>query len=261
MKELKKHCITDIACGNNHVLAVTTKGYVFAWGNGEQMQFGRRSSERRFVSQNRLLSGTRPERVPISRIISVGVGGYHSFAIDADEGLWVWGMNNYGQCFAGPSADARISQPLRVMQGLKVSKAVGGDHFSLLLAKDEKDPKIYRVWTCGRSDSGQLGLPTDVLAKNQETNESTKTSAVLQPQKLGLADIKDIDAGSEHCIAVSIDGKAYCWGFGGQHQLGTSSEDDVFEPELLTGQKLEGWLVRQGCVAGGHSLILAEFQE
>lgn len=38
---LKNHPIVQVVCGQDHVLALTTDGHVFAYGNGQQSQLGR----------------------------------------------------------------------------------------------------------------------------------------------------------------------------------------------------------------------------
>ena len=39
--------ICSIACGEDHVLALTTTGTVYTWGNGVNFQLGRKIMERR----------------------------------------------------------------------------------------------------------------------------------------------------------------------------------------------------------------------
>lgn len=39
---LKEHSIVQVAAGNDHFLALTTTGFVFACGRGEQNQLGRK---------------------------------------------------------------------------------------------------------------------------------------------------------------------------------------------------------------------------
>jgi regulator of chromosome condensation len=260
VKELEPYTITDIACGNNHVLAATSRGHVFAWGNGEQLQFGRRVSDRHFANKSRLLSGTRPERIPLEGIKAVAAGGYHSFAIDVDGQLWAWGMNSYGQTCVGRTSagqageETRIAQPMHVsaFTDHRVKNVACGEHFSLVLLENGD------VWSCGRSDSGQLGLSEAVRAPVEETNEATKTSAVMVPTKIPtLQHIVAVDAATAHAVATDQDGQAYCWGFGEQYALGTASEDDEFEPAELHGQKLEGWEVKRVAASGGHTIILA----
>lgn len=46
LRNLDKHTIVQIACGDDHFLALTSTGLVFACGNGEQHQLGRKIIQR-----------------------------------------------------------------------------------------------------------------------------------------------------------------------------------------------------------------------
>ena len=85
--------IVRIACGADHVLACDARGQVFAWGNGQQCQLGRRIIERT-KSQTLLPSKILIQRKKVAEM--VGCGAYHSFAIDQEGELWSWGLNSYG---------------------------------------------------------------------------------------------------------------------------------------------------------------------
>src|SRR4051794_9673691 len=86
--------ILEISCGTNHVLARTKKDKIFAWGNGQQNQLGRRVVERSKIE------GLVPRELGVARkkIISIGTGAYHSFAIDNNHNVWSWGLNSFGEC-------------------------------------------------------------------------------------------------------------------------------------------------------------------
>src|SRR4051812_142494 len=89
---LERLTFVDIATGSDHVLALTDRGQVFAWGNGAQNQLGRRIIERR--KTNSLLA----EPMGLSNIVKISSGAYHSFAVDIEGRVLAWGLNNFRQC-------------------------------------------------------------------------------------------------------------------------------------------------------------------
>ena len=253
---LEQHSVVDIAAGANHVLAVTDRGIVFSWGNGDQSQFGRRVSQRRHVAQARLNIGIHPERVPLDApIVSVGAGDYHSLAVSQSGELYAWGMNTFGQLFFGQGESDFISLPQRVtaLENVRIVSATGGAKHSLAVSDSGQ------VYSVGRCDSGQLGIPDNVRLATQEHNQATQSGAVYVPcQVTGIPGrVIQISSATDHNIAVCEDGSAYTWGYGDQCALGTGGEDDEFQPVRLQGQKLEGWHVVQGVAEGQHTFVLA----
>lgn len=156
LPSLSQHRFASVACGTDHVLALTVEGTVYVWGNGQQNQLGRRIIERRKIN------GLAPERLALRNIVKIGAGHYHSFAIDKDGRVYAWGLNSLRQ--TGVS-DARGGQEDIIQvptivdaldpslhDGAKVVSISGGEHHSLFLFDNGT------VWACGRADASQLGL-------------------------------------------------------------------------------------------------------
>lgn len=252
-----KKTIVDIAAGTDHCLAVTKEGRVYVWGNGQQFQLGRRIMERH------LINGLRPETLNLKHIKLIGTGSYHSLAVNADNELFVWGLNNYQQCGLANEEDNEpapnsITKPtiIKSLQGKGTIKSViAGEHHTIVLMEEGT------VFTFGRADSNQLGLPTELI-KQLETREegeasSFKTCVGIPTQVPGLTDVTEISTGTNHVIATTASGKAYAWGFGECNALGNGSSDDEPTPAELTGQKLEGHKVLRVSAGAQHSMILA----
>ena len=80
-----------LASGSNPVLALSSKGAMYAWRAGQQNQLSRRLIERR------KLSSLIPTRVGLAKNITlVGTGSYHSFAIHENGDVYSWGLNSFG---------------------------------------------------------------------------------------------------------------------------------------------------------------------
>jgi regulator of chromosome condensation len=255
----KKMYVVDIAAGTDHCLALTGDGRVYVWGNGQQFQLGRRIMERHIIN------GLRPEPLNLRNIKLIGTGSYHSFAVTMDNELYVWGLNNFQQCGLADEkdntpADTVITRPTLVksLAGKGIIKSVhGGEHHSVVLMEDGS------VYTFGRADSDQLGLPNSVIdkVKTREQNAQEVSSfkcAVGVPTKVpDLEKIAQLATGTNHVIAATAAGKAYTWGFGECYALGNGSSDDEATPKELTGQKLDGHKVIRVAAGAQHSMVLA----
>ncbi|KAF8588636.1 RCC1/BLIP-II [Ramaria rubella] len=156
---LKPYQFVSVACGTDHVVALTTAGHVYTWGSGQAAQLGRRIIERRKVN------GLSPERLALRNIVLIGTGSYHSFAVNAKGIVYAWGLNSLKQTGIseekGGDEDI-IWHPTEVdalhpskLEGRKVVQISGGEHHSLFLLDDGS------VWGCGRCDGHEVGLAKD----------------------------------------------------------------------------------------------------
>lgn len=53
-------------------------------------------------------------------------------------------------------------------------------------------------------------------------------------------------------------GEAYGWGMGTNYQLGNGNEDDVYEPQLVTGKQIIGYKIIKVSSGGQHTVFLAQ---
>lgn len=141
------------------MLALSLQGQVWAWGNGQQCQLGRKVIERRKL--NALL----PSRLALQNIVSIGCGAYHSFAINRAGIVYAWGLNTFGQ-LGLETVEDQVVEPQVVeallpsrLDGAKVIQIDAGAHFSLFLLDNGQ------VWGTGRCDGNELGLAEDHPAK------------------------------------------------------------------------------------------------
>lgn len=155
--------VVQVVCGSNHVLFLTQEGTVFGWGNGEHAELGRKLVERR--KRNGLI----PMRVLLRRIVCIGAGAYHSFAVKEDGTVLAWGLNAYRQLgitfdednedvekdIIWAPVEVRALSPKSLGQGRRVVHIAGGEHHTLFLLNDGS------VYGCGRCDGSELGLPDD----------------------------------------------------------------------------------------------------
>lgn len=255
--------VTQIACGTNHVYALDTDKRVYAWGNGQQNQLGRRVTERTLseaLQPNRVGFHDSSVKRPSQKIVSIASGDYHGLAIAEDGHIWAWGANNY--CETGYTAnagaeDANVLNPhiIHSLEGRNVLSLAGGSHHNIAITKDGQ----VLVW--GRCDGSQTGIPADTLAAEEDAEKVLrnhgKPKILIEPTAIpNLSNIVAGACGPDHTIVIDKNGKAYAWGFSANYQTGLGTDDDIDVPTLIDNTATrEMKLVWAGC--GGQYSILA----
>ncbi|GJE84377.1 RCC1/BLIP-II protein [Phanerochaete sordida] len=250
----------DVVAGNDHVVVLTTHGNIYTWGTGERGQLGRKVLERH------KLKATTPERIVIgtrtNKAIYVGAGSYASFAVDAVGTVWGWGANSTGQAGTGfrTGDDREVHTPKKVV-GLSmaelgdddeaVCQIAGGDDHTLFLTS------YGRVFACGLSIGGQLGLADD----DEAFHERTFPDFLDTPALVTFPDEDDpvvqISAGPRTSMAITSKGALYMWGEGSQSELGAGDEEMLKTPKAIV-RKDGGYTAVMGACGGQHALALLQ---
>lgn len=162
--------IKHVCCGAYHSVALTFRGDVYTWGLNDKGQLGLGDLVNRHTpTLVKALQGTIIE--------TVDAGCAHSAAIEhlhdergsikyPNNKLYTWGDNTDGQCGLGAHVVQQLyPAPVRLKANYdRLEVALGKDH-TILLGKDYHNPDdnaiVTRsgVWSCGRGEFGQLGLP------------------------------------------------------------------------------------------------------
>ncbi|CAG8555732.1 15172_t:CDS:2 [Dentiscutata heterogama] len=162
--------IADITVGENHVLVLTTNGYLYTFGCIDSYQLGRRILVRK---PNGLM--LIPEKISINQIRKIFARGNYNFAIDEDGMVYIWvkqifaelhhilvllknddvysfGSNKYGQLGIGVSEKNRKSLVQINYDNYDNCKYVAtGDHHCIAVNNKNK------VYTWGFSKTSALG--------------------------------------------------------------------------------------------------------
>lgn len=219
LKNIKK-----IATGANHVLALDTKGNVFAWGFSDQGECGRRPIERRPWNT---LTPT-PVALPKgNKIIDIFAAGFNSFALDRNGKVFAWGANSSAQAGIARNAgeqEAVIYKPEIIKAIPKPAAMVAGGSSHTVVATQDGD--LY-IW--GKATDGLMGFK-DLPEEHLAYSDSGKGSMLLVPTKLpNLPPVKFISASTRANIAVTEDGDAYSWGYNDSYDVGQGADIDTVE--------------------------------
>lgn len=175
--------VIAIAAGDNHTLAVTESGDVWAWGRNAFGQLGENSGD----------SSTPVKVSGLSGIVAVAAGAEHSVALQSDGTVWTWGRNTTGQLGNGETTDVN-NTPRKVPGLTNIMEIAAGDNHTLALKQDGTT-----IWAWGSNAYGQLG-------------DGGREDKLYPIQVQGINGVTSIAAGDNHTIALKNDGTVWEWG-------------------------------------------------
>lgn len=146
--------IVKVACAGDCVLALSSRGEVFGWGNSE---YGQLRNDALQISTSQLLPSTRA----LGRIVDVAAGGSFCSVLNEHGQVFVWGFGILGK---GPKAD-RSDEPTEIptilfgknefQPDVKVVNVICGLHH-LMAVTNTGD-----LYAWGHNRGGCLGLGHD----------------------------------------------------------------------------------------------------
>jgi len=155
----------------------------------------------------------------------------------------------------GFTANTEIQIPTKViglskeiLGGETVVEIAGGEHHTIFLTSGG------RVFACGRSDGGQLGLEDNDLAfKDREHPDF-----LPEPVQVKFADPGDrvvhISAGTHNNMAITEGGALYAWGQGEQSELGVGEDGEASTPTMIVKKEGGSWTALAVACGGQHTL-------
>ncbi|KAK9685781.1 HECT-domain (ubiquitin-transferase) [Popillia japonica] len=213
LKALATYHVIQIACGENHSIALTNNGDLFSWGANNYGQLGIGTVTPRESNPTVVVSLT---GIPIALI---ACGGNHTFALSKSGAVFGWGKNSMGQLGLNDTNSRSYPCQLRTLRNIKVRFISCGSDFSSFLTIDGG------VLTCGAGMCGQLG-------------HGNASNEILPRQVLELMGsiITQITCGRQHTLAlVPSRGRVYSFGLGGSGQLGGRKPVNSSTPQVVLG--------------------------
>jgi alpha-tubulin suppressor-like RCC1 family protein len=156
----------------------------------------------------------RPEKGLLHDIVKVSAGGEHTCAVDVEGAIRCAGFNRRGQL--GDGRTVTRGEPTLV-NGITNATlvATGARHTCAALADG-------RVMCWGENDDGECG------------NGGFVSPSLTPTQVPGIANAKQLVAGTEFTCAMLEDNSIYCWGNNGSSQLGDLSTTLSSQPRQVT---------------------------
>jgi uncharacterized protein (TIGR03437 family) len=190
---------SKIAGGEQHTCAVTSAGAVLCWGSNVSGQLGNGTNTKSLtpVPVNGLTSG----------VVAITAGQAFTCALTRAGTVMCWGVNTTGDLGNGTTKDSNI--PVEVLN-LAGSAPLGG-----VVAIS-----AGQYHACAVTSSGAVLCWGD-NAEGELGPEPSGFRTGLPNQVTGIpSDIVAISAGSYFTCAQTSTGGAWCWGSGGDGQLG-----------------------------------------
>ncbi len=217
-----------VATGFGHVLALTEKGEVYAWGRNSNGQVGDGSTRKTMT----------PVKLSLQNIVQIVGGGKFSLALDSEGQLWGWGDNEYH--VISPGNEKYVTVPTKIDTGdIAIAKIEACGASAVLLDTQGT------LWTWGHNDMQQLGY-------------DTKGRTVSVPTAVPLPlPVKYVAAYSSQTYAILEDGSLWSWGNNSYGQLGQGFRSSSTEG-VLPGQCWDKDVVM---VMGGSLYCLAMLKD
>jgi len=201
--------VKAISTGYLFSCALLTGGTVKCWGNNNNGQLGN--------GQNNTFS-TAP--VAVSGLVGVtaieAAGAAYTCARLTAGTVKCWGDEVYGQLGSQSLVDVLTPTTVSGLAGVTAITARQGHYTCALLTGG-----TVKCW--GDNWYGQLG------------NGQNNTRSSIPVAVSGLVGVTAISAGGDHTCAFLAGGTAYCWGSGGNGELGDGTTTDSTTPVAVSG--------------------------
>ena len=212
------NAFAKLSSGRSHTCGLTTEHRVLCWGLGLFDVLGPSPPDTCEIMVERQPHRPEPKPAPCSftpyvvelpdSATDVAAGDQHTCALTNDQGLFCWGyVYNIG--FKG-----RV--PTRVEdRGIRLTSITSGSQHMCGL------DAAGHAYCWGRNWFGQLGAPVP------EQGSPTLVRVA------GSDAYRAIVGGDEHTCAITLDGRASCWGHNHRGQLGNGTRVDSDRPTLV----------------------------
>lgn len=202
------HTFRAISAGARHTCGITMAGAAYCWGANELAQLGSGAE-----------GEPEPAPVPVDAtltFIDISAGFNHSCAVATGGTPYCWGENRAGETggmWVHVPDEPGERRPVAVTTWGAVYVAVSAGRFYTCGLRNQGEAMCW-----GRGAEGQLGnsgamdYTVPQLVHVEQGRRFTPNNGIFTT----------IDAGGfAHACGISEDGKALCWGAGGDGQLGS----------------------------------------
>lgn len=188
--------VVAVAAGARWSLALKSDGSVLAWGRNQYGQLGNGNTvDQPFPVQ--VLTG--PGGAPLSGVVAVGAGQYHSLALHQDGRVLAWGSP--GRPLGNPAADGVFPAPVVDSAGQAVTEI---ESISTSLSHALAVRRDGTLWAWGSNGTAQLG--------DGSTVQRDHAAPVRDADGTPLRNIRAAGTTWFASFALRTDGTLLAWG-------------------------------------------------
>ncbi|KAM9943093.1 hypothetical protein ACTFIT_006491 [Dictyostelium discoideum] len=222
--------IENVECGSFHTIISTNNNKTYSFGWNSRIQCGHIPNNNNKDSIVETIN--QPKEIEIlkgKKVNAISCGFDFSIVSTVDNGVYIFGMNDRGQCngilpssssSSSSSSGKLIIEPIenKSLNNIEIKKLSSGWGHTLLLTSDGE------LLSWGSNQHGQCG-----------TGIKTKVSPITKIKIPNNLKVLDISCGSCVSAAILSDNNVYIWGSSGDGKLGLGSnqKDDLLIPTLL----------------------------
>jgi hypothetical protein len=212
--------VTQIAGGENHSLAVTSSGQLYAFGYNAYGELGSAPNILRTYADPTPTLVTLPGQS--GAVTQIAAGANDSLAVTSSGQLYAFGLNAAGELGSATNngtsnpnpTPTRVTLPGQI--GPVTQIAAGGPSLAITSSG--------QLYAFGRDQYGQLGSATN----NGTYKPNPTPTRVTLPGQGGP--VTQIAAGARHSLAVTSSGQLYAFGYNNYGQLGSATNNGTLKP-------------------------------
>jgi alpha-tubulin suppressor-like RCC1 family protein len=213
--------VAQVAVGDAHACALTSRGALYCWGEGDNGRLGLSGLED--VGDNEAVFTN--SEVIASGVVEVAAGAEHTCARLETNGVSCWGKALHGRVGHDSAADQLTPPPALALDGPAFAIAAGRFHTCAVTREMIEDVETDGITCWGLDQDGQLG--------NGEL-PSMENASVAEPVYLpGVTRIKKLQAGGAHTCALQENNLLRCWGSDVANGHGVRVEDAASDDALV----------------------------
>jgi alpha-tubulin suppressor-like RCC1 family protein len=213
--------VVEVAAGEEHTLAVTSGGQLYAFGSNFYGQLG--------ISTDSGSSTPDPTPTLVSLpgatgpVTQVAAGYEHSLAVTSTGQLYAFGSNFYGQLGVSTNSGSTTANSTPTLVSLPgatgpVAEIAAGSEHSLAATS------TGQLYAFGENEQGQLGSST-----HDNTHDANPTPTLVTLPGAG-GPVVQLAGGGAHSLALTSTGQLYAFGENRGGQLGVTTHSGTGEP-------------------------------
>lgn len=199
--------VASVSAGEQHTCAIENNRSLWCWGYNIHGGLGDGSTTDRHSPVQVTALGT--------SVVEVSGGSLNMCARKADNTMWCWGDNYYGEIGDGTTTDRHTPVQVTAL-GANVAYAAAGWGSACAIKTDST------LWCWGRNQYGAVGDGT-----------TTDRHTPVQVTKLGTG-VVQVGIGASHACARKSDGTMWCWGYNTSGEVGDGTTTQRNSPVQVT---------------------------